>query len=93
MEKNVSSSDSEVDIEVKHVDTHVGSPIPEEIDPVAERKLVRKLDLILLPMFGLICKFMHGLCQWDTLSKCVVSTDCVNLIDRRVRFEKNIFLR
>jgi hypothetical protein len=28
-----------------------------EIDPVAERRLVRKLDLIMLPLFTLICEF------------------------------------
>lgn len=28
-----------------------------EIDPVAERKLVRKLDIIMLPLFTLICEF------------------------------------
>lgn len=28
-----------------------------EIDPVAERKLVRKLDWIILPLFSIICKY------------------------------------
>lgn len=58
MERNVTSRDLKEDIEVKYVDALVESPPLEEIDPVAEKKLVRKLDLILLPMFCLICKLM-----------------------------------
>ncbi|XP_006461471.1 hypothetical protein AGABI2DRAFT_185708 [Agaricus bisporus var. bisporus H97] len=56
MEKNFIPSDlkENIDIEVKHDDVQVESTLLEEIDPVAERKLVRKLDLILLPMFCLI---------------------------------------
>ncbi|EKM81338.1 hypothetical protein AGABI1DRAFT_99367 [Agaricus bisporus var. burnettii JB137-S8] len=57
MEKNFIPSDlkENIDIEVKHDDAQVESTLLEDIDPVAERKLVRKLDLILLPMFCLIC--------------------------------------
>ena len=34
-----------------------------EIDPVAERRLLRKLDLTLLPLFTLICE-SSSLCTW-----------------------------
>jgi hypothetical protein len=90
MEKNVISSDSEMDIEVKHANVQVESPGLEEIDPVAERKLVRKLDLILLPMFCLICKFMV-FAEIHYLND-TVSIDCMNFIDRHVLSERDILV-
>lgn len=32
----------------------------QAIDPVAEARLLRKLDWILLPMFTAICKLLHS---------------------------------
>ncbi len=46
------------DVAIESADSKEGSTV-NEIDPVAEKKLVRKLDYILLPMFCLICK-----CLW-----------------------------
>jgi len=81
MEKN----DFKGDTEAKHIVAQVESSALEEIDPIAERKLVRKLDFILLPLFCLICEFMvlignHRL-------KCIITIDCVNFIDRHVPSE------
>jgi hypothetical protein len=87
MEKNGFKEDKEV----KRVDAQVESSALEGIDPVAERKLVRKLDLILLPLFCLICKSM-AYAEIHCLN-CTVSIDCVNFIDRHVLPECNIFVR
>jgi hypothetical protein len=79
------------DMEVKHVDAQVKGLALEEIDPIAERKLVRKLDLILLPMFCLVCKLMiFAATHYLT---CTISIDCINFIDRHVLSECNIFVR
>jgi hypothetical protein len=53
--------------------THVkeeSSAAYEDIDPVAERKLVRKLDWILLPMFCIICGSMHFLNRKQSFILC-----------------------
>jgi hypothetical protein len=42
----------------------------QEIDPVAEARLLRKLDWILLPMFTAICKLLHSFFH---------SGDCIHL--------------
>lgn len=57
MEKVTTSSDSQDDIAIKSTEVNEEGP-SIQIDPIAEKKLVRKLDLILLPMFCLICKAM-----------------------------------
>lgn len=46
---------SQDDIAIESAKSKEGVSIPQ-INPVAERKLVRKLDYILLPLFCLICK-------------------------------------
>ncbi|EKM81340.1 hypothetical protein AGABI1DRAFT_72253 [Agaricus bisporus var. burnettii JB137-S8] len=70
MERNVASRNLKEDIEIKYVDALVESPPLEEIDPVAERKLVRKLDLILLPMFCLILYSLFSIIVSNT-AQCI----------------------
>lgn len=54
--------------------------VEDVIDPVAEKKLLKKLDAIMLPMFTIICKFsisyVFPAFQW------FVSSVGLNFIDR-----------
>jgi hypothetical protein len=86
MEKN----GFKADMVIKRIDVQVEGSALEEIDPIAERKLLRKLDLILLPMFCLICKFMI-FAEIHYLTG-TISIDCINFIDRHVLSERDIFI-
>ncbi|KXN84257.1 hypothetical protein AN958_12830 [Leucoagaricus sp. SymC.cos] len=59
--------DSQDDIVVESTDVKEETYIHRDIDPVAEKKLLRKLDSILLPMFCISLQ---------------TATDCVNFVDR-----------
>lgn len=55
--KSSSSFQDETGLAVMELESLPRTLIP--IDPIAEKKLVRKLDSILLPMFTLLCAFSH----------------------------------
>jgi hypothetical protein len=52
---------SKEDIAIESAAVKEESCVYKEIDPIAEKKLLRKLDSILLPMFCLICKRRNSL--------------------------------
>lgn len=53
----------------------------EAIDTVAEKKLLFKLDMIMLPMFTLICKF-RLVCIQNFPPLTIIHADACNFIDR-----------
>ena len=64
---------------------HMEGSTKFEIDPHEERKLLRKLDILLLPLFTLICGYRRcilNLYASHAHRCCDDSPDCCNFIDR-----------
>ena len=60
-----SSKEASIDIEKKDNEDHLIEDATEslaaQIDPLAEKRLLRKLDWVFMPMFTAICERSHRL--------------------------------